>query len=1031
MPIQSVPDGVLDVENATLRASGMVATKDMVIGKTTKKTSDVPTLEVFSENAATIELQSNLARSTNTSNAFARIKADSQALTFESGSGLAHDSKGDIVFSSIGDATKHMVIKGSTGKIGIGVENPSSALDIAGDINLIGQNAKIKMNSDVLVEHAGPHGRDGAAVLKKYPEIAFESGKFDSNDSTNTYVQAGYTVSSSSWEPSAADNFRPYNAFDGLDKLAAKNKFWLTGIGTDVYTGTGTTGINGDADQNATLFNSRRGEWIQLETPNKIKVNKFIIKSRTYDSISPRDHPKSGYLYASDNGTHWQEIKSFTNLVYAGVSPATSGSVNQSHGMVSVDVNSTDYYRYFRLQVTQRVANTYWNGSADTAITWLALGELEYYGYEEDPPTGDTSVDTTFTSIMNTPQTTGANVYVDAKLSADFTNQVTGPTPVGTAAVHDNTNKYWEMNGQLTSNITVEANTFLSGDAPHSISMWFNSSNLEANVSNSCIFSLATEEKLDSVNLDLQSNTWHNLTYAYQGEGGSKVTYLDGRKVAEDQAEDTFGEYPPFAMTGYSQGGYVVSADSEHSSAAWFAYEAFSKITSGSNGHLSVDNNYYNDGSGGYTRSPPATIGVLASTGATINEGDWLKIEMPNKIIVDYISQISLSDRPKDFKWYGSNDDYNWTQLLSVVDAPNNTNTNSFIATTRDAFRYFALVVSRVYSYPSLQYWRLDDVRLYGHRENDLVRLPDPTNVLKYPHVVMTGPAQRGYVVSRSTGYLNYPGWYAFGGSANWTTENNYSLSGGSSAYNPSAANVSSDDSIVAGGNTYQGDWIQLQLPHGVKFTSFKVSVPPSSEHASVHNRGIKNGILAGSNNGSSWDVLKIIGSGHTSTGSGLTWVADETKTITIDTNTTTAYKYIRLLATAVLGGTVGTYWSIPGSGLEFYGTGVDSIPIQIGGGNIDKVANFRVYDKFIDQNQALEIWDAQKDEFGRAKSSMTLHKGRLGIGTTEPEGRLAVADEPHNLEEFPPRAMSGYKTYFEGHGEFCASASSELLGYL
>jgi hypothetical protein len=56
----------------------------------------------------------------------------------------------------------------------------------------------------------------------------------------------------------------------------------------------------------------------------------------------------------------------------------------------------------------------------------------------------------------------------------------------------------------------------------------------------------------------------------------------------------------------------------------------------------------------------------------------------------------------------------------------------------------------------------------------------------------------------------------------------------------------------------------------------------------------------------------------------------------------------------------------------------------------------------------------------------MTLQKGRLGIGTTEPEGRLAVLDEPHNLEEFPPRAMTGYKNYFEGHGEFCVSASSE-----
>jgi hypothetical protein len=77
-------------------------------------------------------------------------------------------------------------------------------------------------------------------------------------------------------------------------------------------------------------------------------------------------------------------------------------------------------------------------------------------------------------------------------------------------------------------------------------------------------------------------------------------------------------------------------------------------------------------------------------------------------------------------------------------------------------------------------------------------------------------------------------------------------------------------------------------------------------------------------------------------------------------------------------------------------------------------VANFRVYDKFIGEDQALEIWDAQKDEFGRAKSSMTLQKGRLGIGTTEPEGRLAVADEPHGLEEFPPRAMTGYKNVYE-----------------
>ena len=39
-------------------------------------------------------------------------------------------------------------------------------------------------------------------------------------------------------------------------------------------------------------------------------------------------------------------------------------------------------------------------------------------------------------------------------------------------------------------------------------------------------------------------------------------------------------------------------------------------------------------------------------------------------------------------------------------------------------------------------------MKIFGHRENDLVRFPDPTNVLKYPHISMTGPAQRGYVAA-------------------------------------------------------------------------------------------------------------------------------------------------------------------------------------------------------------------------------------------------------------------------------------------
>ena len=57
------------------------------------------------------------------------------------------------------------------------------------------QTKGIQHNSNVITDVSGPHGRV-APTLKKYPEIAFAEGKFDSNDSTNTYVQAGYTVCS-------------------------------------------------------------------------------------------------------------------------------------------------------------------------------------------------------------------------------------------------------------------------------------------------------------------------------------------------------------------------------------------------------------------------------------------------------------------------------------------------------------------------------------------------------------------------------------------------------------------------------------------------------------------------------------------------------------------------------------------------------------------------------------------------------------------------------------------------------------------
>jgi len=877
------------------------------------------------------------------------------------------------------------------------------------------QTKGIQHNSNVITDISGPHGRV-APTLKKYPEIIFEEGKFDANDSTNTYVQAGYTVTASSVLSSV---YTPWRIFD--DYLSG-NDGWATLLRYNASSpGEAQSGLG------ATQFpaaSGRYGEYIDLQLPHGIKVTNFIIKVRPTQSGSgtwmPEDSPGAGYLYGSNNGTTWTEIKAFSGLTYGGMS--TNGGTQET-----VQVDSTVAYKYLRLQATHRAGQ---NGSDQ----YLAIGALEYYGYEELATQGDISIDTTLKSVMNTPQTTGANVYVDGNLGATFTNQVTGPTPVGTSAPHDTTGKYWELNGTLTSNISVEANTFLEGDQPHAVSVWFNSSNLEANVSNTCVFSISDQEKLNSQNLDLQSNTWHNLTYAYQGEGGSKVTYLDGRKVAEDQAEDTFGDYPPFAMTGYSQGGYVVSASSDtYSTTSFYAWKAFNDVQGNEGWHSGTGNgatNHFAANAGGSVYD--ASLSGGTSSPLSGNLGDWIKLELPHKLVIGYVNVKSRgtssasTQSPKDFKILGSNDDVNWDILESYTSVPYSmTGENHTVGATK-GYKYIAFLVTRI-QVTTTSSTVMGEIAYYGHRENDLVRLPDPTNVLKYPHVAFpnsdgtavgsnVAPSVRGYVATTDEANSSFPIGKVFderyqtsGSDAaqRWqTTGSNYPTNGGL------ATSTNLTLTTLGNGTTYRGNYIQLESPHKLIITKYQIY---SGAAVSTHRPTIV--VLVGSNTGNTNDWVDL-GSGDTTLPAYSGSDPDYSTTATI--SNTGAYKYHRLIIRALHSTPDPVVFQV-----KYFGTGVDSVPIQIGGGNIDKVANFRVYDKFVGEDQALEIWDAQKDYFGRAKSQMVLQQGKLGVGTDAPQGRFSVADEPHNLEEFPPRAMTGYKNYFEGHGEFCASASS------
>ena len=87
-------------------------------------------------------------------------------------------------------------------------------------------------------------------------------------------------------------------------------------------------------------------------------------------------------------------------------------------------------------------------------------------------------------------------------------------------------------------------------------------------------------------------------------------------------------------------------------------------------------------------------------------------------------------------------------------------------------------------------------------------------------------------------------------------------------------------------------------------------------------------------------------------------------------------------------------------------------------------IANFRLYSKALNADQVKELYDYQKDYFLGSKSQVTLYKGHLGVGVTEPSGQLELAGD-ERIQEYPPRALTGYETLVEGHGVFCAYASS------
>ena len=859
---------------------------------------------------------------------------------------------------------------------------------------------------ETIFEQVSPHERTQVVQtypkLKKYPDILLEGSDFQ-----------GYVVTSSS-SAFPEDHFANWEAFGGRHE----NEFgWIAGYGTvNNWTTTLYNGGGGLYSYTpAASIAGETGEWLKLKLPKKIILDHIKIKPRK--EISGNHAPSTFKIFGSNDDSTWVELISETGVIptydYGSTYSPTS--------------TLTTAYNYYVISVQKTVS--------DTA---LCIAELEYYGREETvinsiTTTGDTSVDTVIKSVFNTPATTGLSLYLDGNQGSTATDLVSGSTLTVTEnnTTYDDTDKSWVLDGSTESNIHSTAISLTTN--VHSVSMWLNASNLHTNVETSSLFVIGTEtpegntcskisttrnqllawKKPLSEDRVLTSNTWHHLVYAYGGEGKYQTAYLDGLQIGTEYIYKTerIKRYPQFAMSAAIQEEYHVTTSSYYSNGAWREWDAFDAHYEGSGSAqswLSHESRYLTGGAHNTAAYPNEGLGGLI--------GQWLKLKFPYRIRMEsyrlHNKENHIAHMPLNYTIVGSNDDSNW-DIVHQVSGQTNYDPNLgriFMTGTykNNFYKYWAIVIQSIGPIGATSYAAINSLQYFGEREQ------------QFPDFDMRDYEEGGYIVS--AGGLTYddsesfPAHNAFqyaGPVAWWITANNdgYPISDGIySQTNTSGVRLAS--------NTDYGKYIKLKCPQPFILTRMNL-VDSDSYH-------VKDFKVYGSNDDINWtEVLSVTGRTASGQDFGSSHDAD---------TTTKAYKIYAMVITKIAT-TTAAYIHI--ENIRFFGTPVSEVlhlpaapEVRVGGSFDGKIANFRVYDKYLQPEEVEELWDAQKDQFGLVKSSVSFYKGRVGIGTTEPKGALTVADETNDFRGtsvFPPGPMEAESTRFPGNGTFRVTSGSLL----
>jgi hypothetical protein len=437
-----------------------------------------------------------------------------------------------------------------------------------------------------------------------------------------------------------------------------------------------------------------------------------------------------------------------------------------------------------------------------------------------------------------------------------------------------------------------------------------------------------------------------------------------------------------------------------------------------------------------------------ATSADTLNgvDGSYLIVKLPKAIKPSYanIKTRDVNDfaprHPKTGKFYGSNDGSSWTEIgtFSYGSIPSSIYYQKFNLVGTNTYQYIAVQVHTVFndSGPSGGTTNgvvILDLQYYGHEEGDSSL--DTTLKSVYNVPATTGTQLEVYYDGQDyTGVTS-----TVTDKAGTATNATISNAGGTITFNdeykawtfggtdpgPGVESTRTDTFIATMPSSFSGNqvhsvstWFRYEQTFG---DDAIFSISPSSGEDTNKSIGVR------LNEGQDYeiryyhwsnDLLVNFPHGHTAN----TWyhmVVTYTGSITDERRGKSVYingelcPFVDQTTTGELNLDGGDQLQLARRNdgeKEFFGS----------------IANFRLYSKALNADQVKELYDYQKDYFLGSKSQVTLYKGHLGVGVTEPSGQLELAGD-ERIQEYPPGPMDDYETLIPGHGVFKVYASTDF----